>query len=141
VLRWTGVGGVRYPNQIKCLHQHYAHHLATGNSLIGSWVQQVLDAGGASGSRSPPEVLAELPEWRPYIALLAAPLSWGDVPPLSEGLGGAQGVSLRKRRIAGPSAPARWNARWWAVLALAGAVVAVSATVGTRAARAGRLRV
>lgn len=139
VLRWTGVGGIRYPNQVKCLHQHYAHHLATGKSLIGWWVQQALDAGGASGLRSPPDVLAELPGWMPYIAVLAAPPSWGNVAPLSEGVGGAQGVSLRKRRTAAASAPARWRLHWWAVLALAGATVAASAAIAARA-RSGRLR-
>jgi hypothetical protein len=145
VLRLTGVGGLRYPNQIKCLHQHYAHHLATGRSLIGAWVQQALDAGGASGSRSPLDVLAQIPEWKPYLAVLAAPPSWKDMPPLSEGWGGAEGASLcRERRSAAARAPARWRgrARWWTVLALAGAAVAAAAAiaVATRAARGGRLR-
>jgi hypothetical protein len=43
-LRNTGIAGMRQGATIKCLHTHYAHYLARGNdSLIGSWVQQLLD--------------------------------------------------------------------------------------------------
>lgn len=43
VLRGTGIGGLRYPNQIKCLHLHTAHYLATGDNIVGEWVQHELD--------------------------------------------------------------------------------------------------
>ena len=33
----------RYRLQVKCLHVHYAHWLATGSNLVGSWVQEALD--------------------------------------------------------------------------------------------------
>ena len=42
-LRGTGIGGLRYPNQIKCLHLHTAHYLATGDNIVGRWVQQELE--------------------------------------------------------------------------------------------------
>lgn len=44
VLRDFGVGGLRVNVQVKCLHLHYAHHLATGENLVGGWVQRELDA-------------------------------------------------------------------------------------------------
>lgn len=41
-----GVGGTR--EGVKCLHAHYAHHLAVGNDPIGVWVEQrLIDAGEA----------------------------------------------------------------------------------------------
>uniref|UniRef100_A0A7S4BZU0 DUF501 domain-containing protein n=1 Tax=Chrysotila carterae TaxID=13221 RepID=A0A7S4BZU0_CHRCT len=43
VLRDCGVGGLRHTSQIKCLHLHYAHYLATGKNIIGEWVQEALD--------------------------------------------------------------------------------------------------
>ena len=33
LLRTAGVGGVRDPRHLKCLHAHYAHHLARGNAV------------------------------------------------------------------------------------------------------------
>lgn len=41
-LRDSGVGGVNYLPQVKCLHAHYAHYLATGNNLVGKWVEEAL---------------------------------------------------------------------------------------------------
>ncbi|UDY37683.1 DUF501 domain-containing protein [Dermatobacter hominis] len=41
-----GVGGTR--TGVKCLHTHYAHHLATGDDPVGRWV----------ADRLPPELLA-----------------------------------------------------------------------------------
>jgi exopolyphosphatase/guanosine-5'-triphosphate,3'-diphosphate pyrophosphatase len=32
---WGGVGGTRH--KIKCLHAHYAHHLAGGDDAVGRW--------------------------------------------------------------------------------------------------------
>lgn len=50
-----GVGGTR--QGVKCLHAHYAHHLAGGDDPVGRWVDQRLraaaadsSAGGASGT-------------------------------------------------------------------------------------------
>lgn len=44
MLRDCGVGGLRFANQVKCLHLHYAHYLASGgDNLVGSWVQSELD--------------------------------------------------------------------------------------------------
>jgi hypothetical protein len=41
-----GVGGTR--EGVKCLHAHYAHHLAVGNDPIGVWVEQrLIEAGEA----------------------------------------------------------------------------------------------
>ncbi|MFH0946683.1 MAG: DUF501 domain-containing protein [Planctomycetota bacterium] len=34
-----GIGGIRDFNMVKCLHLHYAHHLADANS-IGAWLDQ-----------------------------------------------------------------------------------------------------
>lgn len=43
-LRYDGVSGMREGAFVKCLHTHYAHFLARGDeSLIGSWVQEILD--------------------------------------------------------------------------------------------------
>ena len=33
-----GIGGIADRNRVKCLHLHYAHHLAWGNA-IGRWVE------------------------------------------------------------------------------------------------------
>jgi hypothetical protein len=41
VLRDTGVGGLRFVSQIKCLHAHLAHALAGGANPVG---QRVLEA-------------------------------------------------------------------------------------------------
>jgi exopolyphosphatase/guanosine-5'-triphosphate,3'-diphosphate pyrophosphatase len=35
---WGGVGGTR--REIKCLHAHYAHHLAGGSDPVGAWVAE-----------------------------------------------------------------------------------------------------
>jgi len=45
-LRDGGVGGY-VPGQVKCLHAHYACHLATGgrHNVVGRWVQEMLDRG------------------------------------------------------------------------------------------------
>ncbi|CAM9907770.1 unnamed protein product [Discosporangium mesarthrocarpum] len=40
----VGVAGITQPAAIKCLHAHFAHFLATGNNLVGKWVQEALDA-------------------------------------------------------------------------------------------------
>ena len=36
--RWGGVGGTR--TGVKCLHAHYAHHLAGGVDPVGAWVAE-----------------------------------------------------------------------------------------------------
>jgi hypothetical protein len=36
-----GVGGTR--TGVKCLHAHYAHHLAGGDDPVGRWVEDQLD--------------------------------------------------------------------------------------------------
>jgi hypothetical protein len=53
-----GVGGTRVG--VKCLHAHYAHHLAGGDDPVGRWVAAHLtDAAGAgAGGRSPEPVSA-----------------------------------------------------------------------------------
>lgn len=38
-----GVGGTR--RGVKCLHAHYAWHLAGGDDPVGRWVQERLEAG------------------------------------------------------------------------------------------------
>ena len=44
-----GVGGTRLG--VKCLHAHYAWHLAGGDDPVGRWVAQHLDAGVVDGVR------------------------------------------------------------------------------------------
>ena len=44
MLRECGVGGLRVPEQVKCLHLHYAHFLATGDNLVGEWCENELEA-------------------------------------------------------------------------------------------------
>ncbi|MGH9178160.1 MAG: DUF501 domain-containing protein [Acidimicrobiales bacterium] len=41
-----GVGGTR--QGVKCLHAHYAWHLAGGDDPVGRWVQERLDEIGAA---------------------------------------------------------------------------------------------
>lgn len=41
-----GVGGTR--EGVKCLHAHYAHHLAGGDDAVGRWVAAQLDAGAGT---------------------------------------------------------------------------------------------
>ena len=38
---WGGVGGTR--RGIKCLHAHYANHLAGGEDVVGAWVAQQVE--------------------------------------------------------------------------------------------------
>ncbi len=38
---WGGVGGTR--RGIKCLHAHYANHLAGGQDIVGAWVAQQVE--------------------------------------------------------------------------------------------------
>lgn len=40
----AGVGGTR--EGVKCLHAHYAHHLAGGADAVGRWVEHQLLAAG-----------------------------------------------------------------------------------------------
>jgi uncharacterized protein len=39
VLKERGIGGLSHPQSVKCLHLHYAHHLATTN-VLGDLLQQ-----------------------------------------------------------------------------------------------------
>jgi exopolyphosphatase/guanosine-5'-triphosphate,3'-diphosphate pyrophosphatase len=38
---WGGVGGTR--RGLKCLHAHYAHHLAGGDDVVGRWVAERIE--------------------------------------------------------------------------------------------------
>ena len=38
---WAGVGGTR--TGVKCLHAHYAHHLAGGEDPVGAWVAGLVE--------------------------------------------------------------------------------------------------
>ena len=52
-LRDSGVCGLQYKRKIKCLHAHYAYHLARkqcGGTLIGHWVDEQLRAATAAAS-------------------------------------------------------------------------------------------
>jgi len=42
VLENCGVGGLRVPEQVKCLHLHYAHYVATRDNLVGKWCHEAL---------------------------------------------------------------------------------------------------
>ena len=47
VLRDCGVGGLRFVNQVKCLHLQYGHYLASGgDNVAGEWTRAELDRGG-----------------------------------------------------------------------------------------------
>ncbi|KAG7387691.1 hypothetical protein PHYPSEUDO_013818 [Phytophthora pseudosyringae] len=46
-LRDVGIAGIRDFTNVKCLHTHYAHYLATGNNQVGEWVQELLDSAAA----------------------------------------------------------------------------------------------
>ena len=35
VVQGTGIAGLRYKSQVKCLHTHLAHYLATGENVVG----------------------------------------------------------------------------------------------------------
>lgn len=45
VLRDTGVGGLRFASQVKCLHAHLAHTLAGGDNPVGRRVVEMLKEG------------------------------------------------------------------------------------------------
>ncbi|KAH7461962.1 hypothetical protein PRIC1_005960 [Phytophthora ramorum] len=47
-LRDVGIAGIREFTNVKCLHTHYAHYLATGNNLVGEWVQELLNSSAAT---------------------------------------------------------------------------------------------
>jgi len=43
-LRTAGIGGLRHATQVKCLHVHYAHFLASGgDNVVGEWVHEELE--------------------------------------------------------------------------------------------------
>lgn len=46
-----GVGGTR--RGVKCLHAHYAYHLAGGDDPVGQWVADKIDAGDADDPHAP----------------------------------------------------------------------------------------
>lgn len=46
-----GVGGTR--RGVKCLHAHYAYHLAGGDDPVGRWVANKIDAGEADDPHAP----------------------------------------------------------------------------------------
>jgi exopolyphosphatase/guanosine-5'-triphosphate,3'-diphosphate pyrophosphatase len=48
-----GVGGTR--QGVKCLHAHYAWHLAGGDDPVGRWVEEQLQAHGPTGVVGSPE--------------------------------------------------------------------------------------
>jgi exopolyphosphatase/guanosine-5'-triphosphate,3'-diphosphate pyrophosphatase len=48
--RWGGVGGSR--SGVKCLHAHYAHHLAGGPDPVGAWVADRVEPFHADEDRS-----------------------------------------------------------------------------------------
>ncbi len=39
----TGIGGVRHLASIKCLHAHYAHHLAGGQNPVGKRISDLVE--------------------------------------------------------------------------------------------------
>jgi hypothetical protein len=54
-----GVGGTR--RGVKCLHAHYAWHLAGGDDPVGRWVAARLDPGGAA-ARGPYDPAGQPPD-------------------------------------------------------------------------------
>ena len=49
VLRDCGVGGLRFVNQVKCLHLQYGHYLASGgDNVVGEWTRAELVRRGES---------------------------------------------------------------------------------------------
>ena len=60
-LRDTGVGGLRFESQIKCLHAHLSHALAGGNNPVGRRVVNALERAEdnavlSSSAPTPPSV-------------------------------------------------------------------------------------
>lgn len=53
----AGVGGTR--EGVKCLHAHYAHHLATGADPVGAWVHERLAEVGAAFDPSQPGIMSD----------------------------------------------------------------------------------
>ncbi len=50
----VGIAGIRAFNTVKCLHCHYAHHLARpeDNNVIGTWIAELLEKDGFDGGAS-----------------------------------------------------------------------------------------
>jgi len=51
-LKACGIGGIRNFEAVKCLHLHYAHHLARG-SAIGALIEERLEPDVCRGAREP----------------------------------------------------------------------------------------
>jgi hypothetical protein len=67
-LKERGIGGYYSYDQVKCLHVHYAHYLATGDNIVGEWVQELLDAGeDGEAAREQTERLNESREAAPLM--------------------------------------------------------------------------
>ncbi len=58
-----GVGGTR--TGVKCLHTHYAHHLATGDDPVGRWVEERLPPALLGVGRVGGRVAGAAPSTRP----------------------------------------------------------------------------
>ena len=47
-----GIGGIRDRRRLKCLHLHYAHHLARG-SVVGRWIDELGAVAPCAASADP----------------------------------------------------------------------------------------
>jgi exopolyphosphatase/guanosine-5'-triphosphate,3'-diphosphate pyrophosphatase len=73
--RWGGVGGAA--RGVKCLHAHYAHHLAGGPDPVGAWVAGEIDEGSLHYEK-PARRMAAIDLGTNSIRLLVARLATGD---------------------------------------------------------------
>src|SRR5207249_2095498 len=78
--RWGGVGGAA--RGIKCLHAHYAYHLAGGNDPVGRWVGKRLGEGKPLHYEKPAHRVAAIDLGTNSIRLLVARLAEGDAEPI-----------------------------------------------------------
>jgi hypothetical protein len=80
-LRDSGVGGMRFATQVKCLHVHLAHALAGGRNPIGARVLAALDRGDDAALvgqlPAPPAAAAEI-EGQPLGTAQAAAVDDGE---------------------------------------------------------------
>jgi exopolyphosphatase/guanosine-5'-triphosphate,3'-diphosphate pyrophosphatase len=70
---WGGVGGMR--SGVKCLHAHYAYHLAGGTDVVGAWVAPRVEP---VHSESGGEVVAAIDVGTNSVRLLVAQGAEGD---------------------------------------------------------------
>lgn len=74
-----GIGGVRALDQLKCLHAHLATHLATGRSVVGARVEEILKAEIAPDFLTEEGPMPPIPKFTPRTVTVRR-MSWSDAP-------------------------------------------------------------